>query len=160
MDRMELALAERSVGGQVSSSRGRYLRHDDGSAILVVLYDGAYGRTLRIDTQRLEALEEVASIFAGLSDGELSIVHLAGREGFVLGVPLGDVVLETTEDTHTSIRSEDLTPTVVWGQPANEWKRSLGLLQGLTARGRQGGAGHQYLTPEGSATLVELAYAE
>jgi hypothetical protein len=143
-----------------ASPRQRYVPHDDGSAILVVLYDGAYGKTLRLDTQRLEALQAIRSLFRALAAESKEEVHLAGQEGFILGPPLADVVAVVSGTEGAVVSGSPLAPAVTWAKPREEWNRTIGLLDGLADRARQGGSGHQYLTPENAEVLVELSYAE
>jgi hypothetical protein len=140
--------------------RARYVAPGDDSTIVVDLYDSAYGRTLRLDTQRLEGLAEISGIFSRLAEQPASRVHLASREGFLLADTLVDVVLSVETDRRIEVVIEASQTTVKWRQPSGDWRHALGLVAGLMDLGRGGQSGHQYLTEHGAEILVDVAFRE
>ena len=144
----------------LTSERARYVPQGDEALIVVDLYDGAYGLTLRFDTQRLEALAEIGGLFSRLAEHPMEELHLASREGFVLTDSLADVVVIAGEQRRINVVREAARTILKWQQPSPDWEYVHGLIDGLIDLGRQGRSGHQYLTEEGSEVLVELTYRE
>jgi hypothetical protein len=141
-------------------TRSRYLPQDDGTAILLDCYDGAYGKTLRIDIQSVESLRALVKLFEGLREGTVGESSLRGLGQAVLVPPLADVRLLRSEVGSIDVTKAGEETLIVWNQPLSGWANAVGLLQPLVecAQARKGA--HQYLTQPGQSPLVEVAVME
>jgi len=144
----------------MTGERASHVPHRDDSLIVVDLYDGAYGLTLRLDVQRPEALAEIGGIFSRLAEHSNEEIHLASREGFLLTDSLADVVLIAGTSRQIEVAREKSQMFVKWRQRSSDWRYARGLVDGLIELGLRGHSGHQYLTEDRAEVLVELAYKE
>lgn len=144
----------------MSNRRSLLIPQDDGRPILLDYYDGAYGKTLRIDVQSRESLEAFTRFLEHFQEGAAGDVKLSGIEEAVLVPPLLDVRLLKSEGE--AIKADEaLQQTVIeWSNDQHGWKRVIGLLEPFARLAREGGAGHQYLTQPKANILVELAFRE
>jgi hypothetical protein len=144
----------------MTKRRSLFIQQDNGRPILLDCYDGAYGKTLRIDTQSLEGLEAFAFFLEGFCKGTASEASLKNIEQIVLAPPLLDVRL-VRSDAESIIASASARGNFIeWRNHQNGWERVIGLLGPLAVLGREGKSGHQYLTSPGTNILVELALLE
>jgi hypothetical protein len=129
--------------------------------ILLVLYDGSYGRTLRIDLQSARHAAFVEDVLIRLAKEDIREVELPGAEEMrleglrKLKLTLPGVGSNPSSD---SIEEDRASGVVSWIAPASSWERCHELSAALSS---SSGPGHQYLTREGEdSILVELAYLE
>jgi len=144
----------------MSKRRSLFLPQDDGKPILFDYYDGAYGKTLRIDVQSPESMEGFSRFLEGLSNGAISQTSVRSIEQAVLVPPLLDVRLVRSGNEGIMAKGEAKGTVIEWNNQQNGWQRIIGLLGPLVAYGRQGKSGHQYLTAPDASILVELALLE
>jgi len=129
---------------------------------VIDLYQGAYGRTIRLATDEEATLQALRRVFLQLA---------RGRQGpFELGETIFPRVDQRTrikiyadfierERTKTLVEERAANPpTFRWTQSKDGWRQCAYLVKPLL-RGR--GRGHQYLTRERvDDALIELAYRE
>jgi hypothetical protein len=115
---------------------------------------------LRLDTQRISALQEVAMLISRLARGSDAEIHLASREGFVLRPGLLDVVMTAGQPRRLDVVTESSGRLLRWTQEAERWGWACDLLDGLLIEAKAGQAGHQYLSDDASGVTVEVAFAE
>jgi hypothetical protein len=144
----------------MTKRRSLFIQQDDGRPILLDYYDGAYGKTLRIDLQSLESLGAFSLSLDAFYKGTASEASLRSIGEVVLVPPLVDVRLVRSGSESISA-SEAATGTVIgWSNDKDGWETVIELLGPLTVSGRKGKSGHQYLTRPGASILVELALFE
>jgi hypothetical protein len=128
-------------------------------AILVDLYPGAYGPTIRIDLntpQQLQAfldnLRSLASNEGRIALEQLPNFALSGMGSFVF-----QTVSSTPQRRHLTV-SGGQNPAVIWKQTSRDWELAADLIEVFTT---SNALGHHYLTDEGiDDALVEVAYKE
>ncbi|HKR22729.1 MAG TPA: hypothetical protein VJS17_09050 [Pyrinomonadaceae bacterium] len=131
------------------------------AVILVDLYAGAYGPTIRIILNTRQQLESFLDKLRSLASNEDVTIALEQLSNFALS-GIGSFVLQTVPSIpalpkHLTV-SGDHNPSIVWKQTRQEWKRAAGLIEVFTTSDE---AGHHYLTDEGiDDALVEVAYQE
>ena len=131
------------------------------SDILVSLYDGVYGRTLRIDLQSIAHARLLRAMFQSLHDGVRVSLKLLPDELWMFD-GLSQLVLTTItrgDAGAREVRSDTQgSPSVDWRMYADGWGSCLDLLATLVA---DAAPGHQYLTEERKGcVLVVLALLE
>jgi hypothetical protein len=129
--------------------------------IRVSLYDGAYGRTLRIDLQSLAHTKLLRAMFQSLHDGVRDSLKLLPDELWAFD-GLSQLVLTTIPRGVAGareVRSEGQgTSFVDWRMSLDGWGHCLDLLGPFLA---DRAPGHQYPTEERKGYLiVELAFLE
>jgi hypothetical protein len=142
------------------SVRSRYLPQDDGRAILLDCYDGAYGETLRIDIQSVESLRVLMQLLEGLRAGTVSEASLKSLKQAFLVPPLADVKLLTSQVASIGITKAGEGTLIAWNAPLSGWANAVGLLQPLVDYGQARKGAHQYLTQPGQFPIVEVAIME
>jgi hypothetical protein len=127
--------------------------------IVVDLYAGAYGPTLRIDTQTPEALVAVRDLLRRLSEGVTARHELAEDGRFALTHVANVELMVATEGLGLRrFKGRGGRDSIRWVLDRDGWRTRVGLVGGLLEASRPG---HQYLTTEGEDdVLVELAYRE
>ena len=135
----------------------------DELGIRVNYYEGAYSPWIRIDTDTLEELNTIKSIFLSLAEAGPSMVDFLDALR-VTATGLDHLILERAEIPETVdkclVRTETERGTVsfVWSLPVREWKRCAGLIDGIIEYNRPA---HQYLTHEGvDDAIVVVALKE
>jgi hypothetical protein len=131
--------------------------------ILLDYYEGAYGPTIRIDTQSIETVTQIRDIFLELSAAKVSEVKFHEIDSIkttnIRALTL-QLVAEN-KDSEKSLVLEKMTaegPIFCWSRSSKGWNNCAGLLDGLLKHGR---SGHQYLTEEGiDDALVEMSFLE
>ena len=127
----------------------------------VDLYDGAYGKTLRIATRNPNGIVFLRSIFEALAERKI-LSAVLDRDRGVYMKNCKAIILNVTEISEKPIelielKCDETGTTIVWGQPPDGWRRCCGLIDGLTKHGR----GHQYLADmEPCPIIIELSYRE
>lgn len=123
--------------------------------LFIDFYTGAYGPTLRLETDAIEDLQALKGLFEAMASQ--SVVDLFPSEGAV-----SDRVNRLTlQNQPGGFRMQAATGagnahSFVWSESAEGWLDAAGLIDGmLSARG----PGHQYLTPE-EPVLVVVAFQE
>jgi|SRR5262252_5300418 len=131
--------------------------HRDGD-IVVSLYDGAYGPTLRIDLQSLAHVELLSAPLRSLRDGtHASVILSAGGSWAFDG--LSELVLTTDPRAVAGARAirAGTGIRIDWQMSVDGWDLCVGLLDAFA----DDEAGHQYLTEERKAhVLVVAAFRE
>lgn len=129
--------------------------------ILIARYSGSYGDTVRIDLQTLESLSRFADLLRTFCFGTEIEKSVSGLRESVFEAPLADLTFCKSRPTAiTSTRVEGKGTVIVWNQPPDAWKETLGLVEGLEQAALQGKSGHQYLTESERGILVEMAFKE
>ena len=144
----------------MTKRRSLFIQQDNGKPILLDYYDGAYGKTLRIDTQSSESLGAFELFLEGFCKGTASEASLQNIEQVVLAPPLLDVRLVRSGSESISASDSAHGTVIEWSNHQQGWERVIGLLGPLAVFGREGKSGHQYLTPPDANILVELALLE
>lgn len=129
--------------------------------IEVDLYEGAYGPTLRIDTQTATALAAVRDLLIVLAEGRVAGHDLAKDDRFVLS-GIASIALTVGADRQElglrKIKGHGGIDSILWVLDREGWRTRVGLVGGLLEASRPG---HQYLTTEGQDdVLVELSFRE
>lgn len=126
-------------------------------------YKGAYGPTIRLETQDEADLKLIEGIFAGLAVSERHEVELC--EALAASVEnVESLLLRVAERERPGRKALARVSkwfgkgSFVWSRSPLGWQQCVGLVQGLAEEGE---AGHQYLTDEGvDDALVELSFGE
>lgn len=131
--------------------------------ILVELYQGAYGPTLRLDVQSKQSLDRIRTYFRLLANGAVAEVIIEdGPEYRLAGLTrlrclrLGTAAVPRGR----SLRRLNVAGAVEchWTLDPVGWERAVGLVDGLV---EGAGPGHQYMNEEGvDDALLELAFME
>jgi len=127
--------------------------------LLLAYYVGAYGPTIRIDSQSLEDLATVGQLFRQLASGD---VHAADF-GQVLGCRLdsiGSLLVRAVKRRPSKALElryyNGGRPVFAWINTGEEWLEEAEKVDVLAAADSPG---HQYLTREGvDDALVELCF--
>jgi hypothetical protein len=130
------------------------------SRIRIDYYEGAYGPTLRIDTNRISDLEMIMSLFLDLAENKhKTIDFLSTTHATSTNVDQFRLRRISVENLREGLAREGKRGNkFVWSLSGPEWKRRAGLIAGLI---QYNGPSHQYLTEEGvDDALVELAFCE
>ena len=124
-------------------------------------YQGAYGLTIRIDTNSRDWIERLKSNIIELEKGNIKRVEIH-KVGSVEISNLESLVLLKKQDFEESpnimvcLAGDNID--VVWSQKLEELITLVGLLEGLIYNEKPG---HQYLTVEGrDEILIIIAYKE
>ena len=135
LERVELSLAEHPapIGGGPLRNWSK-AKVPNGKTVLLAYYEGAYGPTLRIDTQSLDGLAEIREIVRKLSTGEAQEVSLHQLPFVLITPPLESVILKVLTDKEGTtlgpkrikrqIGQGNLT-TLEWMQSSAEWTTRL-----------------------------------
>jgi hypothetical protein len=130
--------------------------------VIVDYYRGAYGPTIRIDTQTIQQLLKVKDAFLKLVEERCTEVNFHQLESIYM-IGIRELVLQVTSKEQAQglklVRAEAEGTKFVWSRSKEGWRRScVDLIDGLLEANRPG---HQYLTNEGvDDALVELAFLE
>jgi hypothetical protein len=129
--------------------------------IVVAIYEGAFGPTLRIDVQMRDQASIVERAFKHLASGTQLEMEISDPGTFLFS-GLSLMRLKADEDAPPAARMANdqagRKSEVLWTMSRQGWENCVGLAAGLF---EQEMPGHQYLTPEGEGhLLVELAYKE
>lgn len=162
---MELEMAEPSFAAmkelRMNKRRSRLLPGDDGTAILIERYEGAYGDTIRIDIQSMKSLKAYENFLLDLCASIEDKRSLRTLENSIFIPPLKDIILIKSESSNIrTIHSAEETGIVTWSQPLPHWEDTIALVRGLNQSNHDPLGGHQYLTGSGQGLLVELAFKE
>jgi hypothetical protein len=131
------------------------------SQLLLAYYVGAYGPTIRIDSQSLENLAAVRQLFRRLASGAVQEADFAEALGCRLD-SMGALIVKSVESRHAkALELQDHNagrPVFRWSNTGEEWLEQAEKVDGLAAAQSPG---HQYLTREGvDDALVELCFRE
>ena len=132
----------------------------DSSETIIAFYEGAYGRTIRIDVQAeswlMNLRESVSKLLrTAVRSIDISLmnnVRMLGVSSFTL--------LRTEEPVSPYIYSsidKKGSVSIFWFQDVEQLETLIALINGLLDHDEPG---HQYLTNENDGILVELAYEE
>ena len=144
----------------MTKRRSLFIHQDNGRPILLDYYDGAYGKTLRIDVQSSESLEAFSLFLDGFCKGAPSEASFRSIEQVVLAPPLVDVRLVRSGSESIGANEAARGTVIEWSNHQQGWERIMGLLVPLAVFGRECKSGHQYLTSPDASILVELALLE
>jgi hypothetical protein len=129
--------------------------------IIIDLYNGAYGPTLRIDTQEREELAFLMAMFKDLTTGAVQEVVVAEGEAFAAsGLDALTLRLDERKTRGKRLKCAKAGGRVEyeWTLDSESWRDCLALTGRLF---KDGEPAHQYLSLEGvDELLVELAYRE
>jgi len=136
---------------------------DNINNILLDYYDGAYGPTIRIDTQSIEALYLLKQLFMELSNSlggakkitDIDKVKVSGLTQLIFK----NVLPKTLSKKRLLRKDNNATCTVfVLEMPSDEWVNAARLIDGMIEYGQPG---HQYLSHEGiDDAILELTFME
>lgn len=132
--------------------------------ILIDYYEGAYGPTIRIDTQSVEAALQVKNIFMELALAQVSEINFHNVENVkVTGLKalILRLVVEGKEHRKTLKLIELISegPVFHWSRSSEGWEDCVGLLNGMLKNSSH--PSHQYLTDEDvDDALVEIIFLE
>lgn len=129
--------------------------------ILLDYYEGAYGPTIRVDTQTAAQLTAVRQLFQRLAAGETVQADfceaLACRAESIEALTVRSLPVEPRK-TLELIRHGSHGPVFSWANALEDWEECAEKVDGLLYEDTPG---HQYLTREGvDDALVELCYKE
>lgn len=131
--------------------------------ILIDYYEGAYGPTIRIDTQSTKAIERVKKIFWELALAQTFERNLYNDEYLeITGIKLLTLRLVTeSNEKRKTLNLLQLTsqgPIFHWSKSSEGWKDCIDLIDGIL---KYNYPSHQYLTDENiDDALVEITYLE
>jgi hypothetical protein len=127
--------------------------------IVVDMYEGAYGPTIRIDTQSVDDLLYVLALVKCLAQGQVERQAIVDCDRFVLTGLAGINMRVAKDGTKSTFRlsSDKGRPLFEWVQDREGWQNSLAFMGPLLSHKEPS---HQYLTTEDDDALVELAYME
>jgi hypothetical protein len=132
--------------------------------VLIDLYKGAYGWTLRVDVQSRARLKSLRDTFKALAKGTSKEVVISDGPKFrVTGLDVLRLVLREQAPLHKHLTRIESAGRIeyLWAKDSEGWKDCVGLVSGLLRDSSTRGPGHQYLTEEGrDDALVELAFGE
>lgn len=137
--------------------------NDKDDKILIDYYEGAYGPTIRIDTQSVQAIVRVKKIFLELALAQTSEINLCNDEYVeVIGVKSLALRLVTeSEEKRKTLKLIQLTsegPIFHWSRSSEGWKNCIDLIDGIL---KYSHPSHQYLTDEDiDDALVEITFLE
>lgn len=130
-------------------------------AMMLAYYEGAYGPTIRLDTQAVEELRSVRRLFGRFAAGE------AVEEDLCAALDCrADAIQSVTVRTAPEPPAKALElrgqggqgPIFSWTNAPGDWLECAEKVDALLS---SGSPGHQYLTAEGfDDALVELCYGE
>jgi hypothetical protein len=135
---------------------------DDTNKILVDYYEGAYGRTIRIDVQSQVRLLQMKNLFLKLAES-VDQIDIADVESVVVtGLDQMNLKRVPSGNEHSKklVLEDKGTGRVIctWSMHSEGWRRCAGLVDGLL---KYNAPGHQYLTHEGvDDAIVEFAFKE
>jgi hypothetical protein len=131
--------------------------------IALDFYKGAYGPTLRIDVQTLDALIGFRKLLFWVGESEGHTINLVEQDN-IETTGLDKLILRCAFDGEKSHKKLTLTSSAEpgiafeWTRSSEGWKELCCLFDPLIEHDRPG---HQYLTQEGDDdALVELAFKE
>lgn len=124
---------------------------------LLDYYEGAYGPTIRFDSNSLDDLEALRETFRRLASGEACEVALHGMGG--LSVSNLEALTLALVDVDPKVALRRLNRGLfLWVNTREGWTRCCSLIDGLIQFNKPG---HQYLTNEGlDDALVEVCLYE
>lgn len=124
-------------------------------------YVGAYGPTIRLDTQTLEELKAARQLFGRLAAGEVLQEDLCKALVCRADAIHSLIVQSVPEPPGRALQSKGDSvrgPLFVWTNDSAGWQECVEKVDALIV---SGSPGHQYLTNEGTDdALVELCYRE
>jgi hypothetical protein len=133
----------------------------DPKATILSYYQGAYGPTIRIDTQTIENLIAVKLVFDSLARyeplREIELVDALGAQEDSLKGFFLSVAPEAERAGLFSLATGRDRQTFRWINPPEFWLRCSSLVEALIESNE---SGHQYLSSEGDDVNIEIAYAE
>jgi hypothetical protein len=144
----------------MSQRRSLYLSDDDGTAVLADYYDGAYGKTLRIDIQSDRSLLTFVESIGELCTCDKKEISFKSRDRMVLVPPLQDVRFSVAKIEDISSAKSEHGLVIEWSNPPTGWEEVVELLRPLLESDYQSTGRHQYLTPPTAHILVELSFRE
>lgn len=130
--------------------------------IVLDYYEGAYGPTIRIDVQSVDALTKIRDFIHQLAESTISSIDLTEEEG-VKATGFSRIILAVSDDHKTEeklllLKNGSEGIIINWAMFPASWGRVHGLVNGLFECGY---SAHQYLTKEGvDDAIVELAFME
>ncbi len=127
------------------------------------IYEGVYGKTLRIDTHDNQELNKIREIFAQFeSAGKKQRLGISSLED-IKRTGFADLVLQKSNQKHFISLYNEITvkdgvdgPVFTWLISDEECERCEGLINNLIEGGN---AGHQYLLMN-ERLIIEIAYNE
>lgn len=124
---------------------------------LLDYYEGAYGPTIRFDSNSLDDMEELKAVLGRLAASEAREVALH-HLGCLSVCNLEALILSLVEvEPEVALRRVGRR-RFLWVNSREGWARSCGLIDGLIQANKPG---HQYLTNEGiDDALVEVCLLE
>ena len=129
---------------------------------LIDLYQGAYGRTIRLATDEEATLQALRKVFLQLARGRRGPFELGEtifpRVDRRTRIKIYAALIERERRKTLAEEPAANPPTFRWRQSKDGWRQCAYLVKGLL---QGSGRGHQYLTTEGvDDALIELAYRE
>jgi hypothetical protein len=128
--------------------------------MMLAYYIGAYGPTIRLDTQMLEDLRAVRRLFGGLVSGEVVQEDLC--KTLACRDSLQSLMVQSSPEPN--VKALELKghgwhgPIFSWTNTYTDWLECAEKVDALIL---SDSPGHQYLTSEGlDDALVELCYKE
>ena len=129
--------------------------------MILAYYEGAYGPTIRLDTQALEELRAVRRLFGSLAAGEAVDDDLCAALDCRADAIHSLTVRSAPEPAAKALELRGRGwqgPMFSWTNAPGEWLECAEKVDALIS---SGSPGHQYLTDEGlDDALVELCYRE
>ena len=104
--------------------------------ILLDYYNGAYGPTIRIDTQTRSALIRLKDLFRRLAESSDVTLDLVQAQS-VQATGLHRLVLTTVPGVHASSKTLERVKgdagqiAFIWAMPSDEWDETVDLVDGL-----------------------------
>ena len=119
-----------------------------------VFYPGAYGPSILVDLQDLDAVRQIAEIFERVAAG--AVVRLEDEPRMRLSnMTTLEMTLSTTDAHKTLWRTRN--GGFVWSCTTGQWRDHIDLLDPFL----RGLRGHQYLTDESNDdALIEISFGE
>lgn len=126
--------------------------------MLIDYYQGAYGPTIRFDTQSIDSLMSIMNVVSALKDCRVQQYNIRQWEGIAIS-GLTDLTMKVIQGER--VRKVKITgntpdgPVFIWSMTPDEWYHCEGLIDGIIQNDRPG---HQYLYED--KIIIELAYRE
>jgi hypothetical protein len=129
--------------------------------LLLAYYVGAYGPTIRIDSQSMEDLVAVGQLFRRLASGAVQEADFGQALGCRLD-SIGSLIVRSVESRSSKALALQYytagQPVFGWSNSGDEWLEQAEKVDALAAADSPG---HQYLTREGvDDAVVELCFRE
>lgn len=132
-----------------------------GDDIIIDYYIGAFGPTIRIETNSKKALYKIRDSITKLKDSRIHEYSLLNYE-YMKVTGVNDIIMKRVAMNPPYheveiIENKDDKPIFLWYQTVESLDRIEGLIDGLID---SDSASHQYLTSERNNVLIELVYKE